>query len=101
MIFVIGDTRLHNSRTVQACTVYAVGKKASTDGSTMVSHSNDGEFDTDPRLVKVPAVYYDGQNATQRPVFFSPESYPRYVGFERGPIPEYYPKNDYPSFDSK
>jgi dipeptidase len=68
----------------------------------MVSHSNDGEFDTDPRLVKVPAVHYDSssiKNNTasssssttfRRPVFFSPESYPRYVGTDRG-IAEYYP----------
>jgi len=90
IILMIGDTRHQNSRTAQACTVYAVGKKASADGSTMVSHSNDGEFDTDPRLVKVPGVYYDDRNATRRPVFFSPESYPRYVGTDRG-IPEYYP----------
>ena len=27
-------------------------------------------------------------------VFFSPESYPRYVGTERGVIPEYYPKEE-------
>lgn len=68
-----------------ACTVFIVGKDASTDGSTMVSHSNDGEFDTDPRLVSVPR-----QPKGQRPVYFSPESYPRYVGTARG-IPEYFP----------
>lgn len=56
----------------------------------MCSHSNDGEFDTDPRLVKVPAAEY--KEGDQRPIFFSPESYPRYVGHDRG-IPEYYPKD--------
>ena len=74
------------------CTVFLVGRNATVDGSVMVSHSNDGEFDTDPRLVKVPAEDHDpGSN---RPIFFSPESYPRYVGYDRN-IPEYFPrKND-------
>ena len=95
---------------VQSCTVFLVGKDATADGSVLVSHSNDGEFITDPRLVKVPAQDHfpvsppprhplnkknnkeDTKNVL-RPVYFSPEDYPRYVGTERG-IPEYYPKND-------
>lgn len=79
-----------------ACTVFIVGKKASQDGSVMVTHSNDGEFETDPRLVKIPSAEYE--EGSQRPVFFSPESYPRYVGIERGNIPEYYPKDDQQPF---
>ena len=71
-----------------ACTVFIVGKDASTDGSTLVTHSNDGEFDTDPRLVKVNA--QDFPPNSLRPVFFTPETYPRYVGYDRQ-IPEYYP----------
>lgn len=74
---------------VHACTVFVVGKDASDDGSVMCSHSNDGEFDTDPRLVKVQASEYSPGDL--RPIFFSPESYPRYVGRDRG-IPEYYPR---------
>lgn len=35
-----------------------------------------------------------GEAAPQRPVFFSPEDYPRYVGTDRGNIPEYYPRKD-------
>ena len=77
------------SNPAKACTVFLVGKEASEDGSVMCSHSNDGEFDTDPRLVKVPSREYEPGD--MRPIFFSPESYPRYVGHERG-IPEYYPK---------
>ncbi|KAL3919149.1 MAG: hypothetical protein SGILL_003900, partial [Bacillariaceae sp.] len=81
-----------------ACTVFIVGKKASADGSVMVTHSNDGEFETDPRLVKIPAAEYPA--GAKRPVYFSPESYPRYVGTERGDIPEYYPKDGQQAFDA-
>mmetsp|Transcript_23393 Transcript_23393/g.53686 ORF Transcript_23393/g.53686 Transcript_23393/m.53686 type:complete len:615 (+) Transcript_23393:46-1890(+) len=82
--------------TAQACTVFIAGKNATTDGSVLVSHSNDGEFTTDPRLVKIPA--QDWEEGSMRPVFFSPEDYPRYVGTDRG-APEYYPKSsDEPSF---
>jgi len=76
-----------------ACTVFVVGRDASADGSVLCSHSNDGEFDTDPRLVKVPAS--DHAPGDRRPIYFSPESYPRYVGTDRG-IPEYYPKEGEP-----
>ncbi|KAG7367389.1 dipeptidase [Nitzschia inconspicua] len=75
-----------------ACTVFIVGKKASQDGSVMVTHSNDGEFETDPRLVKIPSAEH--LEGSQRPVFFSPESYPRYVGTDRGNIPEYLPRDE-------
>jgi dipeptidase len=75
----------------QSCTVFLVGKDASVDGSVMVSHSNDGEFETDPRLVKVPAA--DFPPGSSRPIFLSPENYPRYVGTDRG-IPEYFPKKN-------
>lgn len=73
----------------EACTVFIAGKEATKDGSVLVSHSNDGEFETDPRLVKVPARDYE--QGSVRPVYFSPENYPRYVGYERG-VPEYYPR---------
>jgi dipeptidase len=78
-----------------ACTVFIVGKDATTDGSVLVTHSNDGEFETDPRLVKVPARDYEV--GALRPVFFSPESYPRYVGKDRG-VAEYYPKGNEAEF---
>jgi dipeptidase len=78
--------------TTHACTVFVAGKDATVDGSVLVSHSNDGEFETDPRLVKIPA--QDWPEGSQRPIFFSPESYPRYVGTARGPIPEYQPLNE-------
>jgi len=79
----------------RGCTVFLAGKDATVDGSVMVSHSNDGEFDTDPRLVRVPAGEYSP--GSKRDVFFSPESYPRYIGYTRG-VPEYYPSDDEESF---
>ena len=79
----------------QACTVFIAGSEATVDGSVLVTHSNDGEFETDPRLVKVPA--RDFAPGSHRPVFFSPENYPRYAGTDRG-VPEYYPKDGQKSF---
>jgi dipeptidase len=67
--------------TVLSCTTLAVGKLATMDGSVMATHSNDGSGDTDPRLVKIPARVHE-LGAT-RPVYLSPEKYPRYVGTER------------------
>lgn len=91
LLLFIGTLLVSNNNTNQvlACTVFIVGKDASADGSVMCSHSNDGEFDTDPRLVKIPAADYPP--GTSRPVYYSPESYPRYVGHERK-IAEYFPK---------
>ena len=80
----------------QACTVFIVGKDATVDGSVLVTHSNDGEFETDPRLVSVPAMDYP--EGSLRPVYFSPENYPRYVGTARN-VPEYYPKGDETPFE--
>jgi dipeptidase len=82
--------------TTEACTVFIAGKEATIDGSVLVSHSNDGEFETDPRLVKVPA--RDFLEGSSRPVYFSPENFPRYVGYERG-VPEYYPRDGQTAFE--
>jgi dipeptidase len=80
---------------VIGCTVFVVGKDASKDGAVYVSHSNDGEFETDPRLVKVPAQDFDAD--AMRPVYFSPENFPRYVGTDRK-VPEYFPDDKHKAF---
>ena len=65
-----------------SCTSFIVGRKATVDGSVMATHTNDGGGDTDPRLVRIPERFFkDGE---LRPIFGSPESYPRDVGYDRG-----------------
>jgi dipeptidase len=77
-------------RSSLACTTFAVGRKATADGSVMSTHSNDGGGTTDPRLVKIPAG--DFAPGSMRPIYTSPENYPRYVGVERQ-ASAYYPEN--------
>lgn len=73
-----------------ACTTFAVGKKATADGSVIVSHSTDADPTGDRRLVFVPAA--DHAKDAQRPIFYADESFPWYVGNDFGP--DYEPNND-------
>lgn len=56
----------------------------------MATHTNDGGGTTDPRLVKIPARDYG--EGSKRPIYGSPENYPRYVGSERN-APQYFLEN--------
>jgi dipeptidase len=75
---------------ILACTTLVCGRHATTDGSVLASHSSDGGGTLDPRLVRIPA--RDFPAGATRPVFASPENYPRYSGTERG-TSEYFPEN--------
>ncbi len=68
---------------IDACSTVVAGPKATKDGSTFASHSNDGGGSTDGRLVTVPA--RDHPPGTLRPIYYATEDYPRYVGPDLGP----------------
>ena len=67
----------------EGCSTIVAGPKATKDGSTFASHSNDGGGSTDGRLVRVPA--RDHPAGAQRPIYYATEDYPRYVGPDLGP----------------
>ncbi|CAK4656807.1 hypothetical protein LEN26_006660 [Aphanomyces euteiches] len=71
---------------VQGCTVIAVGKKATADGSVMVTHTNDAGLNpSDLRMVRVPAMNHSA--GSMRAVYnFQRNGYPRLVSTERGPL---------------
>ena len=69
-----------------ACTTLIAGRLATTDGSTLAAHTDDGL--TDPRIMYMPARSYSPNSS--RAVYASPEVYPRYVGYDRGPF--YHPQ---------
>jgi len=73
---------------VRACTAVLVGRDASEDGSVIVTHSDDGEGDNDPRVMLVPPY----KNGEHRDIMPDTEDFPRYVGFKRGPY--YEPHNN-------
>eukprot|EP00913_Durusdinium_trenchii_P009969 g9356.t1 len=58
-------------RAYSSGTVFAVGKKATKDGSVLVSHSDDGDPHNDARLIHVPAA--DHPAGAQRPIFYTPD----------------------------
>ncbi len=77
----------------EACTVIAVGKDASADGSVIVSHANDAMRDF--RIVRVPGGVH--ASGSLRPVYYDTPAmgylaqyggvpYLRYVGTARGPV---------------
>jgi len=71
------------------CTIIAVGRKATVDGTAFVAHTDDAGGDaSDVRLVRVPAM--DHERGAQRPVYAFEPGYPRLVSAHRGP--QYAPK---------
>lgn len=65
-----------------ACTTLAAGRKATTDGSVLVTQSDDGEGNPDARLCYIPA--RDHAAGSRRPIYWDTEDYPRFVGQDRG-----------------
>jgi len=76
--------------TASACTTLVVGKKASADGSVLLTHSDDGGTDSDARLCYVPPK--DFPDGAMKPVYFATEDFPRFIGTDRGDC--YFPKDD-------
>lgn len=67
-----------------ACTMIAVGRNATADGSVIVAHSDDGGGGTgDLRLLRVPA--QDHAEGSLRPVYEQFSGFPRLVSSDRGP----------------
>ncbi|KAL7691385.1 putative peptidase C69, dipeptidase A [Plasmopara halstedii] len=75
----------------KACTLIAVGRNATLDGSTLVAHTDDAGFGTaDLRMVRVPA--QDHEESAMRHVYNLQPGYPRLLTLQRGN--NYKPKND-------
>jgi hypothetical protein len=63
------------------CTTIAIGKDATSDGSTYATDTNDCH-DCDWRMAKVPAM--DWSPNSFRPIYTETSSYPRFVREDRG-----------------
>lgn len=69
------------------CTAIAVGKKASADGSTFTTHTNDCT-NCDTRIAFVPGGRFPA--GSKKPIYPGKTDYPRFVGVDRGDT--YYPE---------
>ena len=73
------------SLAAEACTVLVAGRKATADGSTMVSHTTDAGGGTkDLRLVRIPAK--DHPKGSKRAVLKHVQNYPRIVTNDRSEL---------------
>jgi hypothetical protein len=63
------------------CTTIAIGKGATSDGSTYATDTNDCH-DCDWRMAKVPAM--DWPPSSLRPIYAETSSYPRFIREDRG-----------------
>ena len=75
---------LSNIACASACTTYAAGRLATTDGSVWVTHSDDGSGSSDPRVSFIPAAEFPA--GSSRPIWPDIEEYPRFVGTARGKV---------------
>ena len=69
---------LVGAHATSACTAYAAGKDATTDGSVMVSHSDDGAGDSDSRLSYVPPARH--KPGSMRDIYPTIDEYPKFIG---------------------
>lgn len=68
---------------VRACSTFALGRKATVDGSVIIGQSEDGDDTADSRLIYVPAA--DHPPGAQRPVFYTDGPFPRWTTDTEGP----------------
>lgn len=78
------------SQVADACSTFAAGKKATADGSVILSHSDDAEPSQDRRLIFVPAM--DHPANSMRPIYYANEAFPRFTSQDFGE--DYYPNTD-------
>ena len=70
---------------VSGCTVIAVGRNATSDGSTLIAHTDDaGDGASDLRLVRVPAMSHAA--GAMRAVYRYVGGFPRLVTHDRGEL---------------
>jgi dipeptidase len=81
---------------VEACTSIVVGKRATVDGSAMVTHNNDCT-DCDIRIAVVPGGHHNESDVHN--VYSCKFTYPRHIGYDRGSV--YFPEKleKYPVID--
>ena len=75
---------------VDACTAILVGRKASAEGGTINTHTDDC-YDCDFRIARIPSQTHDLSVTPDRAIPPMRFSFPRYVGTDRGPV--FFPSN--------
>ena len=85
-LFIVASLLTLAPRLASTCTTFAAGKKATADGSVIVSHSNDGDPIVDIRFAYVPAA--DHPPNSMRPIYdlnVNEGAFPRLIGKDAGP----------------
>merc|ERR1719487_1340016 len=81
-IFALLLISLSSLHLATACTSFAIGRKATADGSVIVSQSEDGDDLADPRVIFVPA--RDHAPGAMAPVYYTDGPAPRWVSDDLG-----------------